>query len=94
MFCLACVLFPDSSHHVVKQLISEPYQDWNGLPVDIKNHAFTEYHLNSMTRSNELMRITNNPETSIGVTIWGKNKEKFEENREILMLGVSWETDD
>ena len=37
-----------------------------------------------MARLNELMRTTNNPEKGIGVTISGENKEKFEENREIL----------
>ena len=37
-----------------------------------------------MARLNEFMRTTNNPEKCIGVTISGKNKEKFEENREIL----------
>ena len=31
------------------------------------------------------MRTTNYPEKDIGITISGKNKEKFEENREILM---------
>ena len=43
-------------------MIYGPYQDWKYLLEDIKNHAFNEYHLNSMTRLNELMRTTNNPE--------------------------------
>ena len=85
VFCLACVLFPDSSHRVAKQLISEPCQDCKEILKDIKNHAFTEYHLSSMARLNEFMRTSNNPEKDIGVTISRKNKEKFEENREFLM---------
>ena len=81
VFCLACVLFPDSSRQVAKQLISEPYQDWKDLLEEIKNHTFTEYHLNSMTPLNEFTRTMSNPEKGIGVTISRKNKEKFEENR-------------
>ena len=38
-----------------------------------------------MTRLNEFMRTMNNPVKGIGVTISVKNKEEFEENREILM---------
>ena len=64
--------------------MSEPYQDWEDLHEEIKNHAFIEYHLNSMTHSNKFMRTMNNPEKGIGVTISEKDKEKFEENREIL----------
>ena len=64
--------------------MSEPYQDWEDLHEDIKNHAFIEYHLNSTTHSNKFMRIMNNPEKGIGVAISEKDKEKFEENREIL----------
>ena len=79
------VLSPDSSHRVAIQLISEPYQDWKDLLEDIRNHAFNEYHLNSTTRLNEFFKQTNNPEKDIGVAISRKNKEKFEENREILM---------
>ena len=37
-----------------------------------------------MARLNKFMRIMNNPEKGTGVKILGKNKEKFEENREIL----------
>ena len=81
---MICVLFPDSSHRVAKQLISVPYQDWKDLLGYIKNDAFIVYHLNSMTRLNEFMREMNNSEKGIGVTISGKNKEALEENREIL----------
>ena len=72
------VLFPDSSHRLAKYIrmakhvIPEPYQDWKDLPVDIKNHAFTDYHLNSMARLKEFIRTMNNPEKGIGVTISGK----------------------
>ena len=37
-----------------------------------------------MTQSNKFLRTMNNPEKGIGVTISEKDKEKFEENREIL----------
>ena len=84
MFCLACVLFPDSSHRVAKQLISEPYQGEKDLLEDIKNHIFTEYHLNFLARLNEFKRTTNSPQKGIGVTISEKNKEMFEKTREIL----------
>ena len=69
VFCLACVLFPDSSHGVAKHLMPEPYQDWKDLLEDIENHAFTEYHINSTARLNELMRTMKHPENCIGVTI-------------------------
>ena len=88
MFCLACVLFPDTSHRVAKQVLYEPYQDWKDLLEDIKNHAFTECYLNSMTRLNELMRTTNNPGKGLDVTKSGKNIEKFEENKEIWMYFI------
>ena len=90
VFCLACIFFLDSSHPEAKQLISEPYQDWKDLLVGTENHAFTEYHLNSVARVNEFMRTTNNPEKGIGVTISGKNKKKFEENRDILMSIIKY----
>ena len=38
-----------------------------------------------MTRLNDPMRTTNSPEKGIEVTISGKSKVKFEENREIFM---------
>ena len=72
------VLFPDSSHRLAKYIrmakhvIPEPYQDWKDLPVDIRNHAFTDYHLNSMARLKEFIRTMNNPEKGVGVTISGK----------------------
>ena len=37
-----------------------------------------------MVRINEFMRRMNSPEKGIDVTMQGKNKEKCEENREIL----------
>ena len=75
MFCLACVLFPVSSHRVVKQVISEPYKDRKDLLEYIKNQTFTEYHLNSMARLNEFIGTMNKPEKGIGVTISGKEKK-------------------
>ena len=83
MVCFAQLVF-QYTHRVAKQLISEPYQDWENIHEDIKNHAVIEYHLNSMTQLNKFMRTMNNPEKGIGVTISEKDKEKFEENREIL----------
>ena len=71
MFFQTCVLFPDSSHRVAKQLISK-LVDWKDLLEDIKNHTFTEYHLNSIARFNEFMRTMNHPEKGIGPTISGK----------------------
>ena len=75
VFYLLCVLFPDISHQVAKQLIYEPYQDWKDLLEDIKNHPFTEYYLNSMVRLNQFMKTMNNPEKVIGVAI--KNQKNF-----------------
>ena len=53
MFFLAFVLFPDSSHRVAKQSISELYQSWKELLEDIKNHVFTEHHLNAIKQIHE-----------------------------------------
>ena len=53
MFFLAFVLFPDSSHRVAKQSISEPYQNWKELLEDTKNHVFTEHHLNTIKQIHE-----------------------------------------
>ena len=71
---------------MAKQLVSEPYQDWKDLLEDIKNHAFTEYHLSTMAQLNELMRAMSNPEKGIGAIILEKNKEKFEKNKEFSHL--------
>ena len=65
-------------------MISEPYQDWKDVLIETENTLLYEYHLNSMARLNEFIRTMNNPEKGIGVTIPEKNKERFEENREIL----------
>ena len=82
VFFLAFVLFPDSSHRVAKQSISEPYQNWNELLEDIKNHVFPEHHLNTIKQIHE-----NNEQPRKRYwryNIEKKNKEKFEDNRIII----------
>ena len=78
VFCLACVFFTNNcSCRGDKQLISEPYQVKKDLLESIKNHAFTEYHLNSIAQINEFMRPMNNPEKGFCVTTSQKNKKNL-----------------
>lgn len=62
LFCLACVLFPDSAHRRPKKLITEPYQNWKDALEDLKKHATCDYHMNS-TAKNE--RICEDLRTSV-----------------------------
>ena len=36
LYCLACVLFPDASHHHPKKLVTEPYQNWKDAMEDMQ----------------------------------------------------------
>ena len=42
LYCLACVLFPDTSHHHPKKLITEPYQIWKDAMEDLLS---CDYHI-------------------------------------------------
>lgn len=39
LYCLACIIFPDTSGRRPKKLITEPYQNWKDATTDLKNHA-------------------------------------------------------
>ena len=84
LFCLACVLFPDSSHRIAKKMISEPYHNWKDFSEDVKKHASHQYHLNSMLLLQNFVSTYNNPETRIDCTINEQNRIKIEKNRKIL----------
>jgi len=43
LFCLPCVLFPDSVHRRPKKLITEAYQNWKDAVEDLKKHATCDY---------------------------------------------------
>ena len=84
LFCLACVLFPDSSHRIAKKMISEPYHNWKDFSEDVKKHASHQYHLNSMLLLQNFVSTHNNPETRIDCTINEQNRIRIEKNRKIL----------
>ena len=50
LYCVGCVLFPDTSHHRSSKLITEPYKNWKDACEDLKTHAQCEYHCNSMAK--------------------------------------------
>ncbi|CAG2254819.1 unnamed protein product [Mytilus edulis] len=50
IYCLACKFFPDTSGRRPRKLVSEPYQNWKDAITDLKRHASSETHLNSIIR--------------------------------------------
>lgn len=72
LYCLACVLFPDSSHRRPKKLITEPYSNWKDALADLKFHAGCSYHLSYMSRLMAFkqtfsIRFNMNDETAVRV---------------------------
>ena len=84
IYCLACRLFPDSSHRRSKKFTSEPYRNWKDAIVDLKSHAVTEYHLASAERLKAFIHTYENPSHRIDVAFAQNASETIEENRKIL----------
>lgn len=84
VYCLACVLFPDTSHRRPKKLITEPYRDWKDAINDFKCHAVCAYHVDSMARLVAFKQTHSNPSTRIDATFTTQRAKRIENNRTIL----------
>ena len=84
LYCLACVLFPDSSHRRPKKLISEPYCNWKDAVHDLAKHSTSDYHCNSMTRLDSFSKTYSNSSTRIDVLVADGALLQVKTNREIL----------
>jgi len=84
LFCLACVLFPDTSHRRASFLIEKPYNNWKDATTDLNTHLKTEYHMTSFAKFNSFMQTYEHPSTRIDSTICEENVRRVNKNREIL----------
>ena len=84
LYCMWCVLFPDSSHRRPKKLISEPFQNWKDALEDLKNHASCEYHCNSMAKMWAFLGTYENYASRIDLAIAETSSRTFQQNREVL----------
>lgn len=91
VFCLACGLFPGSSHWIAKQLVTEPFHYWKDFHEDMENHSFNEYHMSSMVWLNEFIDAMKNTSNGIDI-ISDKNQERFNGNREILKSIIKYDS--
>ena len=81
---MACVLFPDRSHHRSSYLISEPYRNWKDATQDLKTHAVCEYHINSAVKLQAFLDTYENTFRRIDLSITEENAKIIQRNREIL----------
>ena len=98
LYCIGCVLFPDSSHRRPNKLISEPYQNWKDALEDLKNHASCEYHCNSMAKMWAFLGTYENHASRIDLPIAETGSRTFQhaESRSteicVKMPSVLWQT--
>ena len=84
LFCLGCVLFPNTSHRRPKKLISEPYFNWKDAREDLMQHSVFDYHLSSMAQLHTFLKTQTDPKCRIDVRIRTTSEERIERNRTIL----------
>ena len=84
LYCLACMLFPDTSHRRPRKLILEPYRNWKDAIADLKVHGACDYHNTSMARLNAFKKTYINGSCRIDGTITDANTKQVEQNRIIL----------
>ena len=84
LFCLLCVLFPDSAYRRPKKLITHAYQNWKDALEDLKQHATCDYHMNSAVKMNAFMKTYEDPSSRIDVSVTDESCKRVEQNREIL----------
>ena len=84
LFCLACVLFPDTEHRRPKLLVKDPYRNWKDAVSDLKTHTCNEYHINSMAKLKAFVTTFSCPSIRIDANIESSNSERISKNREIL----------
>ena len=84
LFCLPCVLFPDSAHRRPKKLITDAYQNWKDAVEDMKQHATCDYHMNSAAKMNAFMKTYEDPSSRIDVSVTDSSCKRVQQNRDIL----------
>ena len=84
LFCLGCVLFPNTSHRRPKKLISEPYFNWKDAREDLMQHSVFDYHLSSMVQLHTFLKTQTDQKCRIDVRIRTTSEERIERNRTIL----------
>ena len=82
--CLACVLFPDTSHHHPKKLITEPYQYWKDAMEDLLRHVSCDYHINTLTKLDAFKSTYKSSHTRIDMVMNDESTSAVKRNREFL----------
>ena len=96
LYCVACVLFPDRSHHRSSYLISEPYRNWKDAMQDFKSHAVCEYHINSAAKLQAFVDTYETTVLRIDLSMTEENAQIIQRNHEVLrsilkcVHGVLW----
>lgn len=84
LFCLPCVLFPDSAHRRPKKLITEAYHNWKDAVEDLKKHATCDYHMNAAVKMNAFVKTYEDPLNRIDLSINDDSCKRVQQNSEIL----------
>lgn len=84
IYCLACKFFPDTSGRRPRKLVSEPYQNWKDAITDLKRHASSETHLNSIVRLSGFQETYMRPESRIDINTNARGDTLIAKNRQIL----------
>ena len=84
LFCLPCVLFPDTSHRRPKKLITEPYRNWKDAMEDLRQHSACDYHSCSMAKLNAFTCSYTNPANRVDLLIADVSSSQVQRNRQIL----------
>ena len=84
LYCLACVLFPDTSHRCPSKLITEPYQNWIDATEVLLRLASCDYHINSLTKLDAFKSTYKSSHTRIDMVMNDESTSAVKRNREIL----------
>ncbi|VDI63109.1 Hypothetical predicted protein, partial [Mytilus galloprovincialis] len=67
-----------------RKLVSEPYQNWKDAITDLKRHASSETHLNSIIRLSGFQETYMRPESRIDINTNARSDTLIAKNRQIL----------
>lgn len=84
LYCLACKFFPDTSGRRPRLLVTQPFNKWKDATIDLKKHAQTGCHADSMVRLNEFKKSCVNQSLRIDVNLQSNNAAIIAKNRDII----------
>lgn len=89
-YCRLCLVFAPSevgnekAQQKAGQMVKVGFSSWNKALERFEKHQNSDYHLNSVLKSSDFIKIKDNIKESIDMAIDSSRKKQAEENRKIL----------